>query len=148
MRRILFVLLAYAVAGGCTGDESPPPEVSAPDPILTAEDVWVATAPIQCLGNPWERDWLDAHGGDYAGYPKDPHTPGLEPEEIEIIRDFYKRQGVVVSDVTSTRWDHAVCLACSCPEGYTLYLLVRPEDVETMIAFGYRKEEPPPRRDG
>ena len=46
---------------------------------------WVAIEPTQCLSNAWEVDWLEQHGGDYAAYPKDPLTPGLEPEEIAII---------------------------------------------------------------
>jgi hypothetical protein len=106
------------------------------------ERVWVATEPIQCLGNPWERDWLESHDWDYSGYPKDPSTPGLEPEEIEIIQDYYARHGVEVSEAETAPKFHVVCLACCCPEGHTLYLLVRDEDVEQMIEFGYRKEDP------
>ncbi len=103
---------------------------------------WVATEPIQCLGNPWEQDWLKSHDGDYASYPKDPTRPGLEPEEIEIIKDFYRRQGVVVFEVDTRPKYLAVCAACLCPEGHTLYLRVRLEDLETMLALGYRQESP------
>ena len=31
--------------------------------------VWVSIDPIQCLGNPWEQDWLLTH--EYDEYPKD-----------------------------------------------------------------------------
>lgn len=104
---------------------------------------WVATDPVQCLGNPWEQDWIQSHGGNYGAYPRDPSTPGLEPAEVVIIKDYYRRLGVVVQDVDSA-WKHqVVCAACSCPEGYTLYLRVRPEDVEKMLALGY--SEVPPR---
>lgn len=104
--------------------------------------VWVATEPIQCLGNPWERDWLESHGGDYSLYPKDPATPGLEPEEFEIIQDYYAGQGVEVIEAQTASKYPAVCAGCACPEGYTLYLLVRAEDLQQMIDFGYRAESP------
>jgi hypothetical protein len=103
----------------------------------------VAIEPTQCLTNAWEADWLAQHGGDYAAYPKDPARPGLEPEEIAIIKDYYQRQGVVVSDTATAPKYESVCLACTCPEGHTMYLRVRSQDVDTMIGFGYRVEAPP-----
>ena len=126
---------------GCGSDD-----VGNPGP-KTAKNVlgntWVAIEPIQCLGNPWEQDWLENNNGDYHSYPKDPTTPGLEPEELEIIQDYYERQGVTVFDGKNIPKYEQVCLACSCPEGHTLYLLVRDQDVETMVALGYRVEAPP-----
>ena len=104
--------------------------------------VWVALEPIQCLGNPWERDWLESHNWDYSGYPKDPTAPGLEPEEFAIIQDFYDRAGVVVFEAETALKYEAVCLACSCPEGHTLYLLVSAESVQKMMELGYRVESP------
>ena len=101
--------------------------------------VWVATEPIQCLGNPWEQAWLTSHDGRY---PKDHSKPGLEPEEIEIIQDYYKRQGVTVFRVTTRAKYEVVCAACMCPEGYSLYLEVRDQDLEKMLSFGYREESP------
>ena len=103
---------------------------------------WVATEPIQCLGNPWEQDWLASHDNDYASYPKDPTKPGLESAEVEIIKDYYRRQGVTVFEVAAKGRYGVVCLACSCPEGYTLYLDVRQQDVPKMISLGYRQESP------
>jgi len=104
--------------------------------------VWVATEPIQCLENPWERDWLESHNWDYSNYPKDPGTPGLEPAEFEIVQKYYAGFGVEVSDkATQSKFD-AVCAACTCPEGHTLYLKVRDEDASQMLEFGFRKEAP------
>jgi hypothetical protein len=94
------------------------------------------------LLNPWERDWLESHNWDHSAYPKDPTTPGLEPEELAIIRDYYDRLGVTVFDATTAQKYEIVCAACSCPEGHTLYLLVRGEDVEQMVEVGYRVESP------
>jgi len=116
-------------------------EILVPRPP-SLQRTWVAIEPIQCLGNPWERDWLESHGGDYASYPKDPTTPGLEPKEVEIIKDFYRRRGVVVFRAETRPKYEVVCAACSCPEGHTLYLQVRLEDLETMLSYGYREESP------
>ena len=103
---------------------------------------WVAIEPIQCLSNPWERDWLSKDGNEYADYPKDLSQPGLEPEEFEIIKDYYSRQNVLVFDWTTAPKYADVCRACSCPEGHTMYLLVQERDVKRMITFGYRQEDP------
>lgn len=104
---------------------------------------WVAIEPIQCLKNPWEQDWLEKNDWDYDSYPKDPARPGLEPAEFEVIQDFYDAAGVAVSGgQTAPKYDN-VCLACTCPEGHTMYLLVRDQDVDTMLGLGYRVESPP-----
>lgn len=132
-------------SAGCLSDDPSAPE----DPSLSSlrQTVWVAIEPRQCLTNPWEQDWLQQSGGAYEDYPKDPMRPGLEPEELEIIQDYYARLGVVVSDGTTRKKYEVVCMACSCPEGHTLYLQVRPQDVRTMVAFGYRVEAPAVSRD-
>ena len=106
------------------------------------ELVWVVIEPIQCLGNPWERDWLESHNGDRASYPKDPTMPGIEPEEFAIIQEYYGRNGVTVYTAKTAQKYNTVCTSCSCPEGHTLYLLVEAEDVQKMIDFGYRAESP------
>jgi len=92
---------------------------------LQPDPVWMATEPIQCLGNPWELDWLESHNWNYSGYPKDTTTPGLEPEEFAIIRDFYNRRGVTVFKAKTVQKYDTVCATCSCPAGHTLYLKVR-----------------------
>jgi len=49
---------------------------------------------------------------------------------------------VKVFEAETARKYDVVCAACSCPEGHTLYLLVRDEDLQRMIAVGYREESP------
>ena len=107
---------------------------------------WVEIDPIQCLGNPWEVDWLKAHEeefkdkpyGAYGEYPRDFNTLELESEEIRIIKDYYQKQGITIFDVKS-EWTHeGVCDACDCPEGYTLYLLISDSDVDKMLELGYK----------
>ena len=102
-----------------------------------SENVWMSIAPIQCLGNPWEIDWLESHDNDYDAYPRDLSKPGLEREEEQIIRDYYLRQGVIIKGFATTEWDGAVCLACSCPQGYTLYVLIPEQQQEKMLELGF-----------
>lgn len=51
--------IAAALARGCAGKapaaarEPAPPVVEQP-----AETAWVHIDPIQCLGNPWQMDWM------------------------------------------------------------------------------------------
>ncbi|MBN1275353.1 hypothetical protein JXA12_03605 [Candidatus Woesearchaeota archaeon] len=98
---------------------------------------WVQIDPVQCLGNPWEVDWIGSHDDDHSAYPGDVHTSELEQEEVQIIKGYYQEQGVTIFDVRS-EWTHeVVCEACSCPQGYTLYLLVSDSDVDKMRELGY-----------
>lgn len=150
-RTVLKRAPAVALAGlslllGCDGESGP---ISKPVFVDQAQTgTWVAIEPRQCLTNPWEQDWLAQHDGDYARYPKDHATPGLEPEEFAIIVDYYARQGVeVFAGATAPKYE-VICLMCSCPEGHTMFLQVRVSDVETMISFGYRVETPPAAFDG
>ena len=141
LNRIAPSLAAILLIAGCQSDDTP---TDTPDPIeQVGSSVWVAIEPRQCLTNPWEAEWLEQHGDDYAAYPKDPGRPGLEPEEVAIIKDYYRRNDVVVSGTDTAAKYQYVCMACSCPEGHTMFLRVRAQDVDTMISFGYRLESPP-----
>jgi hypothetical protein len=142
-RGCIMTMLVVLVMGlaSCSSDDPAKSQLPAAKNVL--EETWVAAEPIQCLENPWEQDWLENHGWDYEGYPKDPTTPQLEPEEFVIIQGYYERQGVVVFEGENAPKYEEVCLACNCPEGQTLYLRVRHEDVPTMVSLGYRVESPP-----
>jgi hypothetical protein len=94
------------------------------------ETTWVEIDPIQCLGNPWEQDWLESHNNDYASYPRD--------DEFEVIKDYYEKQGIAIFDVKSERKYEIVCEACSCPRGDSLSLLVSDSDVGVMLELGYK----------
>ena len=133
MRLIIFFPLFILCAISCDRDYS-----MSPNP----DWVWVAIEPIQCMGNPWERDWLESHNWDYSSYPRSLTDEELDPEVLKIIRGYYRRQGVnVFAGETAHKYD-AVCAACSCPAGYTLFLLVEKDKVPKMIDFGYREEAP------
>jgi hypothetical protein len=134
-------LAVLCLAAGCSDH---PARHEPESGTRTQAQTWVAIEPTQCLTNAWEADWLRQHGGDYDAYPKDYARPGLEPEEIAIITDYYTEHGVVVSETATARdYEARTCAACTCAEGHTMFLLVRDQDVDTMIGFGYRIEAPP-----
>lgn len=95
--------------------------------------VWVATEPIQCLGNPWQQDWLASHDDDRSAYPRDFES------RAEIIRGFFARQGVEVRGVGRKSHQEVICRACSCSAGYMLFVLVHRADVSVMTGFGFRE---------
>lgn len=107
-----------------------------------SNDTWMSISPIQCLGNPWEQDWLASHDDDYESYPADPSKPGLEPGEKAVIRKYYEGQGVRIIQLDSKQWDGAVCLACSCPAGYTLLASVDMVDRKRMLELGFSDTDP------
>jgi hypothetical protein len=141
VRAIATSVVLMCLAAACQTEDSSSLE---PSSLSRAQaPVWVAIEPKQCLSNAWEMDWLARHHNDYAAYPKDRTLQGLGHDEITIITSYYKRQGVVVSDTAAAPKFAAVCAGCACPEGHTLFLRVRADDVDTMIGFGYRVEAPP-----
>jgi hypothetical protein len=106
--------------------------------LLPPAETWVATEPTQCLTNPWEQDWLARHGNNYDAYPRD------EESQQAIIVEYYARLGIDVGAVLSLPKYEIVCMACSCPRGDTLYLLVSEDHAGWMVGMGYRKEDPRP----
>ncbi|MGI0040921.1 MAG: hypothetical protein ACRD94_03035, partial [Nitrosopumilaceae archaeon] len=102
--------------------------------LLTGQKTWVEIDPIQCGGNPWEIDWLESHPNDFSIYAR-----LITNEKIDLIKNYYKKQDIEIFDVKSFPWeDVAVCEACSCPAGYTLYLLVSDYDVQMMQELGFK----------
>ena len=102
--------------------------------LLTGQKTWVEIDPIQCGGNPWEKDWLESHPDDFSIYAR-----LITNEKIELIKNYYKKQDIEIFDVKSFPWeDVVVCESCSCPAGYTLSLLVSNSDVDKMLEFGYK----------
>ena len=98
------------------------------------EKTWVEIDPIQCGGNPWEKEWLESHPDDFSIYAR-----LITNEKIELIKNYYKKQDIEIFDVKSFTWeDVAVCESCSCSAGYTLSLLVSTSDVDKMLELGYK----------
>jgi len=104
------------------------------DPIICMKCTWVAIDPIQCMGNPWEQEWLEQHPGEL--YPME-----LE-DKLPIVVDYYQRQGCRIFDSRIIMTYNEVCRACSCPAGYTVYFHVLNRDVPGMLDLGFRIESP------
>jgi len=132
---IFTLLLGIILIAGCVKQAVDKPKFNLPK-----EDgkIWVQIDPVQCLGNTWEVDWMKSHDNNYSAYPRDVHTSELEQEEIQIIKNYYQKQGVTIFEVKSERTHGTVCEACSCPQGYTLYLLVSDYDIDKMLELGYK----------
>lgn len=133
---IALLLVFAAISTACNGSKQVATE--------EAPSVWMETDPIQCLGNPWEEDWLSKEGREYGDYPKgNPRI--VEKQEMEIIIDFFKRKGVSVYEVNSKSYpeEMAVCDACTCPAGYTLYLRVPESQAEKLEGFKFTRSSNP-----
>lgn len=88
--------------------------------------------PIQCLNNPWEEDWLRSNNGSAGSYPREWTARRV------IIMDYYARLGIRIFDARREVPDNGIrCGACSCGDGYTLFLQVADEDVSDMVALGF-----------
>ena len=110
------------------------PKAAAGDPV------WVETDPIQCMQNPWEAKWLEKNSGARDEYPTD------EQEQDKLIKAYYEGEGVIVRDLkrtyfTETIGEVTLCLACSCPAGYTLKLLVPGVEIKRMQGLGFERTQ-------
>lgn len=96
---------------------------------------WVEIDPIQCLGNPWEVDWLESHNMNYSSY--------FYENKTWVIEKYYKKQGITILGIQSVTFTGkfgepmTTCLACHCLAGYRLYLSVYNFDVSKMLELGY-----------
>ncbi|HEY4475689.1 MAG TPA: hypothetical protein VJB92_03135 [Candidatus Paceibacterota bacterium] len=129
IKNIIFAVIAIGVAGllifyAPQGDSGLP----------EAEGkVWLSIMPIQCQGNPWE----EQQSRNYLG------PPDLKLTEVNYVKNYYDEQGITIFEVKFIQPspETAVCLACSCPRGDTLYVQVADKDVTKMLSFGYKKVE-------
>jgi hypothetical protein len=112
-------------------------------PSQKVSKIWVEIDPVQCLGNPWEKTWLSQHNNDYDAYPRG-NPLIIEDWEKEIIKNYYEKQGIKIFAIKSKTFSQkpnqplGVCAACNCPQGYTLYLLVKQEDKDKLLNQGYK----------
>ncbi len=98
---------------------------------------WVQIDPVQCGGNPWQQYWEEQRKKACPDASK--ACPFHDIKEEAIIQQYYRTQGIEVSDVKSRKTHAIVCMACSCPRGDTLYLFVNNRDVEQMVKLGYKR---------
>ncbi|HLC92583.1 MAG TPA: hypothetical protein VJH23_02650 [archaeon] len=97
----------------------------------TGQQEWFSFSPIQCGGNEWElwhRQNLVVDG--------DPFT---ENEVISIWLNL--KYGITAMDYSSHIVSEIVCLACSCPRGDEIAVLVDSKDSVKMQALGWTQIE-------
>lgn len=88
--------------------------------------------PIQCLGNPWDAEWLESH--DVEDYPQ------TESGRLQIFTDYYEKQGVTMFDVYSKWVYNATCDGCNCPTGERYYCSVDESDVGFLLESGFSQD--------
>lgn len=105
------------------------------------ENIWIEGYPIQCLGNPWEQEWLEQNDNNYAAYPQS------KQDRLAIMKNYYVRQDKTIYEAKILTFEElfgenvGVCEACSCSAGYVLYLLVPQKDVDWWLNFSYMNKE-------
>jgi hypothetical protein len=93
---------------------------------------WVSIEPIQCLGNPWEEDWLRSNNASAFAYPRE------WTAQRQIIIDYYSGLGIHIIDARRETPDNAIrCTACSCGAGYFVFLQVSDGDIGAIVALGF-----------
>jgi hypothetical protein len=86
--------------------------------------------PVQCLGNPWQQEWLKQSGNNHDNYPRE--------REQEVLAEFFLKRGAVIYGYRKEQvWD-ATCAACSCPEGNVLAVRIHQDDLAFFEQFGFR----------
>ena len=118
-RPALFLLLTFTAAS-----------LSA-KPLPADDKVWVIVRPVQCLDNPWEKEWMAHHHNQAAKYPR--------AHEVDIIKSYFARQNVPVLEIRSKPHINGdpVCPTCNCSRGDVLYLLMHAPYVQKMVKMGY-----------
>ena len=105
------------------------------DPVTDSQEegLWLYIDPIQCLGNPWDLDWLLTH--DYNDYPQ------TESGRVAIFRDYYTGQGLVIHEVRVEQAYEGVCGACGCPTGERYFILVDEADEGAFLDLGFVRDD-------
>ena len=99
------------------------------------DEVWVVTDPVQCLGNPWEIDWLEKHEKDNSAWSE------LSPEEkVDVFVEYYSEFGIEIKSVQKSFLEEDVCAACSCPRGDRFHCLIDKQDLDEMLELGFSLE--------
>ena len=85
--------------------------------------VWVSINPVQCKGNPWEKN-----------FPQ-------ENNDEDTIKKYYQSLKFTIYDIkiTPSSPGTIVCMACSCPRGDTIKVMVSQADADKLISQGFKK---------
>jgi len=98
---------------------------------------WVSIDAIQCMGNPWEQDWLEKHDDN-----NDLWHDLSETEKMDVFKTYYKEQGVTIYDLKRTWPYETTCAACACKRGDRFYCYIEDADVDRMLEWGFVLDYP------
>ncbi len=107
--------------------------------IFDAEDAdnyYVTIDPIQCLGNPWEVDWLEKNDYDTLGW-----AALSDGKQIDVFIQYYDNLGISIKEVEVSDIGGESCAACTCPRGDRYQCLVEEHDYEDAIKLGFSRPE-------
>ncbi|BFN36939.1 hypothetical protein FMIA91_08180 [Fidelibacter multiformis] len=122
-RWLILLFLSLLFATSCLDDEE--------------EYTWVSIDAIQCMGNPWEQDWLEKHDDNY-----DLWHDLSETEKMDVFKTYYKEQGVTIYDMERTWPYETTCAACACKRGDRFYCYIEDSDVDRMLEWGFVLDYP------
>lgn len=99
---------------------------------------WLAMNTTQC-SNPWDMEYMN----EYRSNPS--VAEELQGEE-PVVQWYFESRGIEILDIESVGYlpdNVAVCEACNCTSGETLYVKVASDNVEEMKDVGFVEKEPP-----
>ena len=62
-------------------------------------------------------------------------------QEDDIIKAYFKREGVIIYALEKKKTKKDVCEACTCPRGDTLYMKIDKNKQNQMIQWGFQPHE-------
>lgn len=100
------------------------------------DHVWIILRPLQCMSNPWEKEWLEKHNNQVTKYPR--------AQEYALMKQYFKRHQVTIKSLRVKPYVNGDprCMTCECPRGDTWFLLVDAPDVPQMVDLGYTERIP------
>lgn len=113
--------------GGRRSMISPPRTAMDSPGLLDGHLVWMEIDPIQCRGNPWQKDRLN---DDVVGFFTEKGIAIHEHREISFTELYGELVGV--------------CAACFCPDGHTIYLKVGKKDIDSLTRLGFQNAKVDP----
>jgi hypothetical protein len=122
-RWLILLFLPLLLATSCLDDEE----------VYT----WVSIDTIQCMGNPWEQDWIEKHDDNY-----DLWHDLSEAEKMDVFKNYYEKQGVTIYDLKRTWPYETTCHACACKRGDRFYCYIEDADVDAMLNRGFVLDYP------
>ena len=102
--------------------------------------VWLAINPVQCMQNPWEKEWRESNPDE--GYPSTNSTA-----IAEIMRSYYEEQGFTIFDIKIVKLQtldyvpadrNHTCEGCGCSLGHTVLVKVLKSDAPAMLGMDFR----------